>query len=69
MRCSAYAVPISRSHVRHTFCILGCSLRLGAVPGPATSSGRLNLLLPAGDGDALDDGCLPVAVTVGEDAR
>jgi hypothetical protein len=54
----------------HTpLCILGCSLRAGAVPGPATSSGRLNLLLPTGDGEALDDGCLPVAVTVGEDAR
>jgi deazaflavin-dependent oxidoreductase (nitroreductase family) len=29
--------------------ILGCSLRAGAVPGPATSSGRLNLLLPTGE--------------------
>ena len=41
-------------------------MRAGDVPGPATSPGRLSLLLPTGDGD---DGCLPVAVTVGEDAR
>jgi hypothetical protein len=59
----------SKSATDYTSCILGCSLRAGAVPGPATSSGRLNLLLPTGDGEALDDGCLPVAVTVGEDAR
>ena len=39
------------------------------VPGPATPPGRLNLMLPARDGEALIDGCLPVAVMVGEDAR
>jgi hypothetical protein len=39
------------------------------VPGPATPPGRLNLMLPAHDGEALIDGCLPVAVMVGEDAR
>ena len=37
--------------------------------GPATSPGRLNLVLPASDGEALISGCLPVAVMVGEDAR
>jgi hypothetical protein len=39
------------------------------VLGSATSPGRLNLMLPARDGEALIDGCLPVAVMVGEDAR
>jgi hypothetical protein len=41
--------PIPRSDVPHTSCILGCSLRAGDVPGPATSPGRLNLLLPTGE--------------------
>jgi hypothetical protein len=46
--CFTYPLLISKFDVRHTFCILGCSMRAGAVPGPGTSSGRLNLLLPTG---------------------
>jgi hypothetical protein len=42
---------------------------LRRVLGPATSPGRLNLMLPASDGEALIDGCLPLTVMVGEDAR
>ena len=45
------------------------SVCLGVVLGSATSPGRLNLMLPARDGEALNSGCLPVAVMVGEDAR
>jgi hypothetical protein len=47
--CFAYPQPISKSDVPHTSCILGCSLRAGDVPGPATPPGRLNLLLPTGE--------------------
>src|SRR5215204_703348 len=35
-------------------CTLGCSVCLGVVLGSATSPGRLNLMLPARDGEALD---------------
>src|SRR5215213_4794958 len=52
--CFMYPHPISRSDVRHTFCTLGCSVCLGVVLGSATSPGRLNLMLPARDGEALD---------------
>ena len=46
--------------------MLGCSCD---VRGSATSPGRLDLMLPASDGEARNIGCLPVAVMVGEDAR
>jgi hypothetical protein len=42
-------------------CLCACQCRRTLLP--------LTLLLPTGDGEALDDGCLPVAVTVGENAR
>src|SRR5215212_246397 len=37
-----------------TSCTLGCSVCLGVVLRSATSPGRLNLMLPARDGEALD---------------
>jgi hypothetical protein len=46
--------------------MLGLLLRCA---GSATSPGRLDLMLPASDGEARNSGCLPVAVMVGEDAR
>ena len=45
--------------------MLGLLLRRAGVPEP----GRLNLMLPASDGEARNSGCLPVTVMVGEDAR
>src|SRR5215216_1847637 len=42
------------SDVPHTLCTLGCSVCLGVVLGSATSPGRLNLMLPARGGEALD---------------
>ncbi len=56
-------------HGRHTWCTLGCSACSCDVRGSATSPGRLDLMLPASDGEARNSGCLPVAVMVGEDAR
>jgi len=53
----------------YTCCTLGCSACSCDVRGSATSPGRLNLMLPASDGEARNSGCLPVAVMVGEDAR
>ena len=45
---------VRRGDLDDTFCTLGCSVCLGVVLGSATSPGRLNLMLPARDGEALD---------------
>jgi hypothetical protein len=44
-------------------------MRGGDVPGPQRHREGSTFLLLTADGEALDDGCLPVAMTVGEDAR
>jgi hypothetical protein len=64
-----YPLGIPKLQVGHTWCTLGCSACSCDVRGSATSPGRLNLMLPASDGEARNSGCLPVAVMVGEDAR
>src|SRR5215207_7007963 len=47
-------LELSTLQVPHTCCTLGCSVCLGVVLGSATSPGRLNLMLPARGGEALD---------------
>ena len=64
-----YPLELSTLRVEHTWCTLGCSACSCDVRGSATSPGRLDLMLPASDGEARNSGCLPVAVMVGEDAR
>jgi predicted acyl esterase len=59
----------SKTATDYTWCTLGCSACSCDVRGSATSPGRLDLMLPASDGEAPNSGCLPVAVMVGEDAR
>jgi hypothetical protein len=61
-------LPISRSDVPHTSCILGCLTCLGVGSGVRDASGKPERSCCPSARCGRVNGCLPVALTVGRDA-